>query len=140
MIRRPPRSTRTDTLFPYTTLFRSPTDGLARAPPQEQSSHGRPPWHDRPPWHHRLYARPAPGSAGHGRNRTTASQASKPPPKPASLAPARRSPQLLSFMSTPPPPIDGHKFVRDLHPAPGVSRKFCHPDVSATGKECVRRD
>src|SRR3546814_4852187 len=28
MIRRPPRSTRTDTLFPYTTLFRS---GIARA-------------------------------------------------------------------------------------------------------------
>src|SRR3546814_6998548 len=29
MIRRPPRSTRTDTLFPYTTLFRSrPIDGL----------------------------------------------------------------------------------------------------------------
>src|SRR3546814_6360534 len=29
MIRRPPRSTRTDTLFPYTTLFRS----LPRQPP-----------------------------------------------------------------------------------------------------------
>src|SRR3546814_12170234 len=28
MIRRPPRSTRTDTLFPYTTLFRSPHDGI----------------------------------------------------------------------------------------------------------------
>src|SRR3546814_2864138 len=27
MIRRPPRSTRTDTLFPYTTLFRSPVGG-----------------------------------------------------------------------------------------------------------------
>src|SRR3546814_7756018 len=27
MIRRPPRSTRTDTLFPYTTLFRSPAGG-----------------------------------------------------------------------------------------------------------------
>src|SRR3546814_7219058 len=27
MIRRPPRSTRTDTLFPYTTLFRSLLDG-----------------------------------------------------------------------------------------------------------------
>src|SRR3546814_14737226 len=27
MIRRPPRSTRTDTLFPYTTLFRSPRGG-----------------------------------------------------------------------------------------------------------------
>src|SRR3546814_13454173 len=26
MIRRPPRSTRTDTLFPYTTLFRSGSD------------------------------------------------------------------------------------------------------------------
>src|SRR3546814_2617535 len=30
MIRRPPRSTRTDTLFPYTTLFRSERDGLDR--------------------------------------------------------------------------------------------------------------
>src|SRR3546814_2958948 len=31
MIRRPPRSTRTDTLFPYTTLFRSNRgDGAAR--------------------------------------------------------------------------------------------------------------
>src|SRR3546814_15210323 len=29
MIRRPPRSTRTDTLFPYTTLFRSHEDGGA---------------------------------------------------------------------------------------------------------------
>src|SRR3546814_1925929 len=29
MIRRPPRSTRTDTLFPYTTLFRSPKHGGA---------------------------------------------------------------------------------------------------------------
>src|SRR3546814_18732468 len=29
MIRRPPRSTRTDTLFPYTTLFRSPRDPFA---------------------------------------------------------------------------------------------------------------
>src|SRR3546814_16925966 len=29
MIRRPPRSTRTDTLFPYTTLFRSVNDVIA---------------------------------------------------------------------------------------------------------------
>src|SRR3546814_6042726 len=28
MVRRPPRSTRTDTLFPYTTLFRSTDAGL----------------------------------------------------------------------------------------------------------------
>src|SRR3546814_9274257 len=40
MIRRPPRSTRTDTLFPYTTLFRSGLDdqvlaafGIKDAPP-----------------------------------------------------------------------------------------------------------
>src|SRR3546814_8682857 len=30
MIRRPPRSTRTDTLFPYTTLFRSYTEMLKK--------------------------------------------------------------------------------------------------------------
>src|SRR3546814_3047744 len=32
MIRRPPRSTRTDTLFPYTTLFRSPARLLSLSP------------------------------------------------------------------------------------------------------------
>src|SRR3546814_6562240 len=39
MIRRPPRSTRTDTLFPYTTLFRShsPAGISARAGPRLQS-------------------------------------------------------------------------------------------------------
>src|SRR3546814_18701337 len=39
MIRRPPRSTRTDTLFPYTTLFRS-TRWYRRLP-----SEGRRRWH-----------------------------------------------------------------------------------------------
>src|SRR3546814_11219388 len=33
MIRRPPRSTRTDTLSPYTTLFRSPHHGFDHVPP-----------------------------------------------------------------------------------------------------------
>src|SRR3546814_7368606 len=32
MIRRPPRSTRTDTLFPYTTLFRSQRAAVSRGP------------------------------------------------------------------------------------------------------------
>src|SRR3546814_5519949 len=37
MIRRPPRSTRTDTLFPYTTLFRSRNPrGRARVPRPER--------------------------------------------------------------------------------------------------------
>src|SRR3546814_11971816 len=39
MIRRPPRSTRTDTLFPYTTLFRSPE----RQRPQVLRPAGPPP-------------------------------------------------------------------------------------------------
>src|SRR3546814_8323337 len=38
MIRRPPRSTRTDTLFPYTTLFRSARNSPFR------SLHGFCPW------------------------------------------------------------------------------------------------
>src|SRR3546814_14175454 len=37
MIRRPPRSTRTDTLFPYTTLFRS---CLSRSRPDEAGADG----------------------------------------------------------------------------------------------------
>src|SRR3546814_17175309 len=46
MIRRPPRSTRTDTLFPYTTLFRSrrgegarPGPRLPGAPQDRDSNH-----------------------------------------------------------------------------------------------------
>src|SRR3546814_7922763 len=42
-IRRPPRSTRTDTLFPYTTLFRSCCDALLHGPfsPSSSSVEGR---------------------------------------------------------------------------------------------------
>src|SRR3546814_8078303 len=51
MIRRPPRSTRTDTLFPYTTLFRSVQLGAGCVPvrylstqrrPRPLSEHGQP--------------------------------------------------------------------------------------------------
>src|SRR3546814_6400670 len=41
MIRRPPRSTRTDTLFPYTTLFRSHRFGPG---PVDQLQHRRSTW------------------------------------------------------------------------------------------------
>src|SRR3546814_18353799 len=37
MIRRPPRSTRTDTLFPYTTLFRSARARVRRAGARERA-------------------------------------------------------------------------------------------------------
>src|SRR3546814_21105163 len=40
MIRRPTRSTRTDTLFPYTTLFRSWVYTLALIAYREQDPHG----------------------------------------------------------------------------------------------------
>src|SRR3546814_17031478 len=39
MIRRPPRSTRTDTLFPYTTLFRSDEPGEELRKPYQQTIH-----------------------------------------------------------------------------------------------------
>src|SRR3546814_17422019 len=39
MIRRPPRSTRTDTLFPYTTLFRSARRERAPAPHWDDRAH-----------------------------------------------------------------------------------------------------
>src|SRR3546814_410773 len=42
MIRRPPRSTRTDTLFPYTTLFRSGGAALRRRGRRPLALHQRP--------------------------------------------------------------------------------------------------
>src|SRR3546814_15036774 len=47
MIRRPPRSTRTDTLFPYTTLFRSPSQA-ARPGSRSVGWHGNPSDGERP--------------------------------------------------------------------------------------------
>src|SRR3546814_1416161 len=47
MIRRPPRSTRTATLFPYTTLFRSEGQALAWVPPDKLPGYAMPPA-DRP--------------------------------------------------------------------------------------------
>src|SRR3546814_20631075 len=38
MLRRPPRSTRTDTLFPYTTLFRSAGGDRTRVPPPRRAA------------------------------------------------------------------------------------------------------
>src|SRR3546814_5966319 len=51
MIRRPPRSTRTDTLFPYTTLFRSHDED---AEGRQDRGPGHRPGEHRRPWEHRL--------------------------------------------------------------------------------------
>src|SRR3546814_10559951 len=70
MIRRPPRSTRTDTLFPYTTLFRSlrlrlgPANGIRRYSHHAVGLHGAVRRHPGarhhalrryPPWNHQAY-------------------------------------------------------------------------------------
>src|SRR3546814_18287440 len=47
MIRRPPRSTRTDTLFPYTTLFRSATGARRQGEPCPSPRPARPLRHTR---------------------------------------------------------------------------------------------
>src|SRR3546814_16705387 len=58
MIRRPPRSTRTDTLFPYTTLFRSAAEARTR---DRSFVH-------RAAWRHRAAHRLPAGTVGrHGR-------------------------------------------------------------------------
>src|SRR3546814_1736702 len=58
MIRRPPRSTRTDTLFPYTTLFRSPDAAYRRRDEGRGGGTGR-----RAVRHHLLPRHADPGAA-----------------------------------------------------------------------------
>src|SRR3546814_12673326 len=50
MLRRPPRSTRTDTLFPYTTLFRSGTKRPAHLVHHEYQDVGPPAHRGSPPF------------------------------------------------------------------------------------------
>src|SRR3546814_18788983 len=111
MQRRPPRSTRTDTLFPYTTLFRSPTPWTRRR--TKRQSPKPPP--ARPP-------RPPP-----------------PPPTPTPSRPTRMRPSTLLLhrqirRSTPPTPTPApptyavrptHPFVVALSPPapPRLARK-----------------
>src|SRR3546814_5517998 len=66
MIRRPPRSTRTDTLFPYTTLFRSNRLDLVG---REQIDHGV------------GIARLLPGELGDGRPAPVGARAARPQPR-----------------------------------------------------------
>src|SRR3546814_7621440 len=73
MIRRPPRSTRTDTLFPYTTLFRS-TGPRALPADRDQPAH----------LHGRVAHRAAPGAEGAGTGHARRGhRARHPRPRPA---------------------------------------------------------
>src|SRR3546814_8112219 len=97
MIRRPPRSTRTDTLFPYTTLFRS--EGGVRVKPGACTASPR------------TDSLPFKGRAGVGMGfPTTAAIPTPPRPHPPPPAP-RRAPVVPSVpaaeprkQNTPPPP------------------------------------
>src|SRR3546814_14901051 len=66
IVRRPPTSTRTDTLFPSTTLFRSPRQapepaGRHRAKKSKQTATKKNPWPENPatPWYRPAAPRPA---------------------------------------------------------------------------------
>src|SRR3546814_15878748 len=100
MIRLPPRSTRTDTLFPYTTLFRSQPGGVVRG--QLRGLRGGPP---PPPRRRRRPAAPHQVQAADA----LSGQSRAPAPAgwlPAPPTPSSPSPRLLSqFMAWPASPI-----------------------------------
>src|SRR3546814_9937095 len=93
MIRLPPRSTRTDTLIPYTTLFRSRTTSPTRPPPPQ---HRPPPRPLHPPRPRRLRPPPRPPSRALLRLRSSRRSS----PAPSSRSARRASP---SSSATGPP-------------------------------------
>src|SRR3546814_17163660 len=138
MIRRPPRSTRTDTLFPYTTLFRS--YHINRNPPTTQRAvSGQSTWpvtkpeprtvHWTSPSHRRSPCTPPPvaqqlwHARGHRRFQPRARGAGPPAPPPAPYrrpqnAP-RHDPGLDVRHPAPlatPPPSHGRRTHTPTHP------------------------
>src|SRR3546814_15900890 len=128
MIRRPPRSTRTDTLFPYTTLFRSRgarADGRERLRQEhagEDAERCSPP---RPRQHHRrrldaivllLTGRRAPPRHRHA---VPGGAGSAQPPGPRHPVARHRRRFLLSLLPGPPlAPPRPHPRRAPLHPPP----------------------
>src|SRR3546814_13322776 len=74
MLRRPPRSTRTDTLFPYTTLFRSEPAQPVLDLAVDDHAAGTVRAADRPCHDRRIDPLPAHCRAGHGPCRRAAAQ------------------------------------------------------------------
>src|SRR3546814_14525743 len=95
MIRRPPRSTRTDTLFPYTTLFRSP---CLQVPPR-RTRHRSPPAQASAPRCSKAWRLQTPGRSRFTCWSAPARRSAEPPQKsPAGISPDgdRKSTRLNS--------------------------------------------
>src|SRR3546814_14320863 len=115
MIRRPPRSTRTDTLFPYTTLFRSGAAGLGADVRPVRPTRAR----RRRPGHRLGDHAVGPGAGVHrvpgafeavrgaGPFRALRPAALGPDPRPARPRPADRGPGAAGRRAVPPHPTDG---------------------------------
>src|SRR3546814_11638872 len=79
MIRRPPRSTRTDTLFPYTTLFRSPAATSAEPGREVAARRGQLSALSRAAGAARVRLRRSDGGAGRPQSRHGATRSPAPP-------------------------------------------------------------
>src|SRR3546814_21069877 len=79
MIRRPPRSTRTDTLFPYTTLFRSPAATSAEPGREVAARRGQLSALSRGAGAARVRLRRSDGGAGRPQSRHGAARSPEPP-------------------------------------------------------------
>src|SRR3546814_16238193 len=117
MIRRPPRSTRTDTLFPYTTLFRSWVKISQRLSSTRRAS--------MLPTAHWLPKRSAISAMSSGRATAALLTATL-------SAPARSSERASSALRTPPPTVNGMKQTSQVRAAMGT-------EEPAVGEECGRK-
>src|SRR3546814_1119840 len=108
-IRRPPRSTRTDTLFPYTTLFRSPgVSGLALAHARRPGCHGQ-----------------RSGTVQRNPPVTVAGCCARPVPRPAKPEPGARPDPELGQAPAPCLSVPANRVVHPARPDPVPDAHAC---------------
>src|SRR3546814_15611468 len=112
MIRRPPRSTRTDTLFPYTTLFRSRANGSTSRVTRLRRDRGR-----RTKWREARAAATPPADLAAPQDRWL--------PRPEGSVPLAQVPPASCPLALDPRRWSSAVAVSAYHPAPGQ----CHPPV-----------
>src|SRR3546814_20067954 len=124
MIRRPPRSTRTDTLFPYTTLFRSEGEG-------GELDGGAPDGCGAPS---ACCARPPSRPSRPGASNDMPPENIESPPPPPCLADSR----LFLSAPTSPTPTTTLTMARPRCTLPPPGQSPLNSDDIRLGKECVR--